>query len=449
MPSKSDKQRKYIFFLRNKYGSKSNTPEAQKWIWEPAWKKVESIKENLMIRKLVREDNIQVGDTVDYAGIGPVEVISIKDNKAVVYDSGSYPEKFEVYLNNLSLRKKLDNESKKQSQGKLVKEGLVDNVVLWDKGYEDCLNGKEKDEHYSANLAYNDGYNFCNDNKKEAKKLKFGDKFQMESYTQNKLLRRNKHTESFYNGEMIRNDNGDLCKIIDMSNNYNDVAQYDSTGDGAEDWKLFGIRPNYFYIAAKNMRDYDTYVYRTDANSKILNESKSIQERANSYDFDKLVKLFIRIKNGQVDSRSLIGYGFDLRNPGYNNEERIISALSSKLNVNIDVEDVYEALRYLHLKSLSDLISSWIEFTTESKKENRIVKEDNEEEWVIQEFPSGEIMTTLMTQNKVLSMKKSFYPEAKYRMMRIPKGSEAWKEIITRNESKKENRIVKAIKEGK
>ena len=33
MPFKSDKQRKFIYYLRGKYSTKKNTPKKYKWIW--------------------------------------------------------------------------------------------------------------------------------------------------------------------------------------------------------------------------------------------------------------------------------------------------------------------------------------------------------------------------------------------------------------------------------
>jgi len=44
MPSASEKQRNYIFYLRNKFGSKEKTPEKDKWIWNSEWEKIESIR---------------------------------------------------------------------------------------------------------------------------------------------------------------------------------------------------------------------------------------------------------------------------------------------------------------------------------------------------------------------------------------------------------------------
>lgn len=41
MPSKSEQQRKYIFAMRGKYGSKDKAPEDMKWVFNPEWEKVE------------------------------------------------------------------------------------------------------------------------------------------------------------------------------------------------------------------------------------------------------------------------------------------------------------------------------------------------------------------------------------------------------------------------
>jgi hypothetical protein len=40
MPSTSEKQRKYIFYLRGKYKTKTDTPESEKWIWDSGWNTV-------------------------------------------------------------------------------------------------------------------------------------------------------------------------------------------------------------------------------------------------------------------------------------------------------------------------------------------------------------------------------------------------------------------------
>jgi hypothetical protein len=50
MPSSTEKQRNYIFYLRGKYKSKENTPEDEKWIWESGWEKV---KENKIRTKYI------------------------------------------------------------------------------------------------------------------------------------------------------------------------------------------------------------------------------------------------------------------------------------------------------------------------------------------------------------------------------------------------------------
>ncbi|MGA2436052.1 MAG: hypothetical protein ABSG25_12275, partial [Bryobacteraceae bacterium] len=297
--------------------------------------------------------------------------------------------------------------------------------------------------------------------------------FFYEDFIIEKELKESKNIKEdhFYPGEVLRNDNGQLCKIIKMSHNYKDVAQFDSTGDGEEDWKLFGMRPDYLYIAAKNLRDYDSYVYRTDVNSKVLNESKTITERANHYEFNKLVQLFVKIKNGQVDSRSLIGFGFDLRNPLHNNEERIVSALSSKLNVNIDVEDIYDALHYLHMKSLSDLISSWIKYTKEEKliKENvrkidwntakRMVGFNNEGLAYVLYHTIENIVDKRMEPNKAFTLaceNENYYGDRadiiKERNKVVQLIKAFFKIDVKYDErslkEEKENRIVKAIKES-
>jgi len=40
MPSSSEKQRKYVYYLRNKYKSKSKAPEKYKWAFDDEWLKL-------------------------------------------------------------------------------------------------------------------------------------------------------------------------------------------------------------------------------------------------------------------------------------------------------------------------------------------------------------------------------------------------------------------------
>ena len=41
MPGSSEKQRKYVYFLKGKYKTKEDTPEKYKWVWNDEWLKVE------------------------------------------------------------------------------------------------------------------------------------------------------------------------------------------------------------------------------------------------------------------------------------------------------------------------------------------------------------------------------------------------------------------------
>ncbi len=45
MPSHSEKQRRWILYLRNKYKTKENTPKKLKWIWHDDWLKVDEVRE--------------------------------------------------------------------------------------------------------------------------------------------------------------------------------------------------------------------------------------------------------------------------------------------------------------------------------------------------------------------------------------------------------------------
>jgi hypothetical protein len=41
MPSKTPRQRRFIFAIRRKYVSKSDTPKKWKWVWGKEWTKLE------------------------------------------------------------------------------------------------------------------------------------------------------------------------------------------------------------------------------------------------------------------------------------------------------------------------------------------------------------------------------------------------------------------------
>ena len=51
MPSKSVKQRNYIFALRNQYKDIEHTPDNKKWIWETAFNTIEKKKKGCSIDK--------------------------------------------------------------------------------------------------------------------------------------------------------------------------------------------------------------------------------------------------------------------------------------------------------------------------------------------------------------------------------------------------------------
>lgn len=52
MPSSSEKQRNYIFYLRGKYKSKENTPEDKSWIWDEGWK---IVKESTYTKNQIKD----------------------------------------------------------------------------------------------------------------------------------------------------------------------------------------------------------------------------------------------------------------------------------------------------------------------------------------------------------------------------------------------------------
>jgi len=73
MPSKSDKQRRFILHLRDKYKTKKNTPEKYKWIWDDDWLKVEkTLKEKvypfellLKMANTIYSDAVEISKTIN------------------------------------------------------------------------------------------------------------------------------------------------------------------------------------------------------------------------------------------------------------------------------------------------------------------------------------------------------------------------------------------------
>ena len=62
MPFKSDKQRKFIYYLRGKYSTKKNTPKKYKWIWAEDWvsenkilTKFNTFSKNMEFKKIVSD----------------------------------------------------------------------------------------------------------------------------------------------------------------------------------------------------------------------------------------------------------------------------------------------------------------------------------------------------------------------------------------------------------
>ena len=50
MPSSSIKQRNYVFYLRGKYKTKSDTPEKWKWVWNDEWL---TVKEHKLLKRYI------------------------------------------------------------------------------------------------------------------------------------------------------------------------------------------------------------------------------------------------------------------------------------------------------------------------------------------------------------------------------------------------------------
>lgn len=84
MPSKSDKQRRYIFALRSKYKSKSNTPKEDMWIWEKDWDKIQEKKKSQIVgynQQFEVMTIIRDGKKYEIRNVGPIQYKKIKDGK--------------------------------------------------------------------------------------------------------------------------------------------------------------------------------------------------------------------------------------------------------------------------------------------------------------------------------------------------------------------------------
>jgi hypothetical protein len=87
--------------------------------------------------------------------------------------------------------------------------------------------------------------------------------------------------EQFYKNEIVLNEAGQKCKVLEFSENFQDVERYDSDFTGEYYWKKYGIDSSYYYVAVQNIIDGDTYVYRTRKGSSIVVESKQYKKEDN------------------------------------------------------------------------------------------------------------------------------------------------------------------------
>lgn len=74
MPFKSDKQRKYIYYLRDKYGTKKNTPKKHQWVWNKDWEKSEGLNLLNITKEVLEEAPVQIKD-IDNADLDDPEII--------------------------------------------------------------------------------------------------------------------------------------------------------------------------------------------------------------------------------------------------------------------------------------------------------------------------------------------------------------------------------------
>lgn len=86
-------------------------------------------------------------------------------------------------------------------------------------------------------------------------------------------------------------------------------------------------------------------------------------ERASGSDMDRLVSFLQRAMNGQVSEAGMEKAGFDIKNPAGNNETVITPKMAIALGLRIELEDMQMAMAELRIKSLGEVVVSWLKKT--------------------------------------------------------------------------------------
>lgn len=60
MPAQSEKQLKYIYYLRNKYGSKEKAPQKHKWAFKKEWGTLNEVQYIENILDLLKKSELPI-----------------------------------------------------------------------------------------------------------------------------------------------------------------------------------------------------------------------------------------------------------------------------------------------------------------------------------------------------------------------------------------------------
>lgn len=146
MPFKSDQQRKYVFFLRNKYKNKQDTPEEHKWIWKKEW--TENLSEDIVI-PLNPGDIFAHGKFKNKKAIYASHYTNEKGDIIIITDTGKeismakirlMTEEYESYFDNINLY-----ESYFEEKCGVLEEELTISDLMKDQGISNLTKKFKKD----------------------------------------------------------------------------------------------------------------------------------------------------------------------------------------------------------------------------------------------------------------------------------------------------------------
>ena len=181
--------------------------------------------------------------------------------------------------------------------------------------------------------------------------------------------------DDFNDADYFENDFVDLVDpIYDYGAEYEDL--YDDVYDGLDDENIaagmyrdpsdkgrlkkgdnFVGYEDYTYLAP----DYEDNYYKASSRNS---RNRGIKE-ASGKDLDKLHDRLSKIMKGNTSAKGLIALGFSA-DPSSNNESKVLPTLKNRLNLKVTEEDLYEILDELGVKSLADVVKSWVKKTGNS-----------------------------------------------------------------------------------